>query len=141
MNDKERFSIKLKEALVNKGYVPTPAVLEREFNLRNYGDTITPQAARKWLNGQAIPRLQNLRQLAKWLDVNIYEFVSLDKLKKLEKGEIRRNGDSLLWEKDLSIEDKQLFNQFLLLPDQQKNAVREIINALSQTQQTIKRDK
>ncbi|MBE2895412.1 hypothetical protein HPC38_00755 [Pasteurellaceae bacterium HPA106] len=133
MNDKSRFSARLIKALTDKGYDATPAVLEREFNLRNHGETVTPQAVRKWLCGKSIPRLANLRLLSAWLEVDMLEFVSLEKLKKLELGEMRRNRHLYVWENALSAKEKELFACFMELPDAQKNTVSDVILALHKT--------
>jgi len=42
----------------------------REFNLRYQGAPVTAQAARKWLEGRALPSQDKIRALALWLDVS-----------------------------------------------------------------------
>jgi transcriptional regulator with XRE-family HTH domain len=45
--------------------------LARHFNLKHAGGvSITPQAAHKWLSGQAIPKADKIRTLAHWLGVS-----------------------------------------------------------------------
>lgn len=134
--ERQRFSERLKKSLIANGYAPRGNVLEREFNLRYYGTPITPHTAGKWLRGESIPRLDKLRTLAIWLNVNLLDLVSKEKLESLEAGEFRRTDkDQLLpyhWEKLAEAQDKALFHQFLTLPEPQKNVVREVIVALAE---------
>lgn len=46
-----------------------PIVLEREFNTRYWGQSITVQAVRRWLRGEAIPSQEKLQVLADWLKI------------------------------------------------------------------------
>ena len=41
--------------------------MAREFNRRYTGKSVTAQAVRKWLSGEAIPAGDKIRILAKWL--------------------------------------------------------------------------
>lgn len=47
----------------------SPTRLAREFNRRYPGAPVTLHAARKWLNGEAVPVQDKLRTLASWLGV------------------------------------------------------------------------
>ena len=68
-NEKIRFAQRLIDAMQAQGYDPEPAILEREFNLRHFGEPVTLQGVRKWLIGTAIPSADKLLTLAKWLNV------------------------------------------------------------------------
>lgn len=70
-NQAKGFSLRLREALEQRGKKPSPTTLEREFNLRYRGQPITMHAARKWLHGLALPTQDKLEVLARWLDVPI----------------------------------------------------------------------
>jgi transcriptional regulator with XRE-family HTH domain len=68
--EREDFSKRLQQALRNADYSPeSPTLLAREFNVRFAGNPITVHAARKWLQGEAIPTQEKLRALAQWLGV------------------------------------------------------------------------
>lgn len=70
IKEREAFSRRLKEALKRMGDDGTsPTRLAREFNRRYPGTPITLHAARKWLNGDALPAQDKLRVLAEWLGV------------------------------------------------------------------------
>lgn len=70
IKERERFSRRLKEALLRAGEVcDSPAALARAFNRRYPGKPVSDYAARKWLQGEAIPGQDKLRVLAQWLKV------------------------------------------------------------------------
>jgi transcriptional regulator with XRE-family HTH domain len=70
--ESESFGERLKQALVKAHYAPDrPSALAREFNLRFPGKPITVHAARKWLQGGAIPTQEKVRALAEWLHVPV----------------------------------------------------------------------
>lgn len=71
IKEREAFALRLKEALRRVGDDGTsPTRLAREFNRRYGGETITLHAARKWLQGEALPAQDKLRALAGWLGVS-----------------------------------------------------------------------
>lgn len=70
IKEREAFARRLKEALQRVGDDgASPTRLAREFNRRTPGAPVTLHAARKWLNGEAVPAQDKLRVLAGWLDV------------------------------------------------------------------------
>lgn len=70
IKEREAFSRRLKEALARVGDDgSSPTRLAREFNRRYPGASVTLHAARKWLNGEAVPAQDKLRVLAGWLGV------------------------------------------------------------------------
>jgi hypothetical protein len=50
-NAKQQFAARLKKAMETAGYEAKPAVLEREFNQRYMGSSLTLHGVRKWLLG------------------------------------------------------------------------------------------
>lgn len=70
IKERERFSKRLRDALKQAGEASdSPATLARAFNRRYPGKPISDYAARKWLQGEAIPSQDKLRILAQWLGV------------------------------------------------------------------------
>lgn len=70
IKEREAFSRRLKETLQRVGDDGgSPTRLAREFNRRTPGAPVTLHAARKWLNGEAVPAQDKLRVLAEWLGV------------------------------------------------------------------------
>jgi hypothetical protein len=69
--EREKFSIRLKEALKEAGVAhESPAVLVRAFNRRYPGKAVSYYTARKWLIGETIPSQDKLRTLTQWLRVS-----------------------------------------------------------------------
>jgi hypothetical protein len=68
--EREAFARRLREALARVGDDgSSPTRLARSFNRRTPGAPVTLHAARKWLNGEALPAQDKLRVLAAWLGV------------------------------------------------------------------------
>ncbi len=68
--EREAFAHRLKEALGRVGDDgSSPTRLAREFNRRTPGAPVTLHAARKWLNGEALPAQDKLKVLAEWLGI------------------------------------------------------------------------
>ena len=55
--------------MIAAGYPDLPAVLEREFNSRYWGRSVTFHAVSRWLRGEAIPSQDKLQVLAEWLRI------------------------------------------------------------------------
>lgn len=47
-------------------------VLEREFNLRYWGRSVSFQVVRRWLRGEVVPTQDRLQVLAEWLGVDAH---------------------------------------------------------------------
>ncbi len=66
-SERSDFSERLRSALAQAGYEPSPTVVAREFNLRTPDKPVSIFASRKWLMGEAIPTQDKVRVLADWL--------------------------------------------------------------------------
>ncbi|MFW7343390.1 transcriptional regulator [Pollutimonas sp. H1-120] len=72
VDEKQAFSARLKLALKrSRKKIETASELALQFNLRHPNQSISQQAAHKWLTGQARPTLDKIETLAKWLNVPI----------------------------------------------------------------------
>jgi transcriptional regulator with XRE-family HTH domain len=72
IDEKSAFSMRLCRALGKVGVsMVSPTLVAREFNKRYNGKSVTTQAVRKWLAGEAIPSQDKLRVLAEWLKVSV----------------------------------------------------------------------
>lgn len=71
INEKKAFASRLKQALGRSPKrVSTATDLSIQFNLRHPRESITVQAAQKWLNGTARPTADKIETLAEWLNVS-----------------------------------------------------------------------
>ncbi|MEB0029413.1 XRE family transcriptional regulator [Undibacterium sp. RTI2.1] len=124
-NKKEKFAGRLAEAMRAQGYNAEPAVLEREFNLRHYGQPMTLHGVRKWLIGASIPPYEKIITLATWLNVPPDDLTfGLEVKQKIKQ----KNAN---WKEAISYNERETFEAFLNLPAPQRKIVREVILAFA----------
>lgn len=70
MDEKQVFAARLGDAMRRAGYEARPSVLEKQFNSRWRGRSVSFQAVRRWLIGASIPAQDKLVVLADWLGVS-----------------------------------------------------------------------
>lgn len=71
LDEKAAFALRLRQALTRSPKkVTTPTELALQFNLRHKKDSISPQAAQKWLSGHSKPTSDKIATLADWLGVS-----------------------------------------------------------------------
>lgn len=125
MNEAQMFSQRLKEAMLNNGYELRPIIIEREFNQRYWGKSISFQAARRWLLGEAIPTQDRLQVLAEWLEVDPHWLRFGEKLSGSVQQQRKR------WDAKMTPQERQIVETFMKLPAEKRKIVGEIINALA----------
>lgn len=125
MNEKIEFAERLRQAMLAAGYPDRPAVLEREFNSRYWGRSVTFQAVSRWLRGQSIPSQEKLQVLAEWLEVEPQA------LRYGDKAVSRIRANRALWEDAKHFQERATFEAFLSLPLPQRKIVREVILAFA----------
>jgi transcriptional regulator with XRE-family HTH domain len=121
MNEKTEFAERLRQAMANAGYEPRPAVLEKGFNSRYWGRSVSFQAVSRWLHGEAIPSQEKLQVLADWLGVEPHvlrfgERVSLSVQERRQR-----------WDNGIGYLEREVFEAFLSLPTHQRKVLREVI--------------
>ena len=121
MNEKEEFAQRLRDAMTRAGYPLRPVVLEREFNTRYWGRSVTLQGVRRWLRGEAIPSQDKLQVLADWLGVEP-EVLRFGVEVRQSVQERRQR-----WDEGLGYAERETFEAFLSLPAPQRKLVREVI--------------
>lgn len=124
-NKKEKFAARLAKAMKAQGYNAEPAVLEREFNLRHYGEPMTLHGVRKWLIGTSIPPYEKIITLATWLKVPPEDLTFGLEIKQKIKQE------NANWKEAISYHERETFEAFLSLPAPQRKIVREVILAFA----------
>jgi transcriptional regulator with XRE-family HTH domain len=125
MNEKAEFAKRLTDAMTQAGYPLRPVVLEREFNTRYWGRSVTMQAVRRWLRGEAIPSQEKLQVLADWLKVEPQV---------LRFGEAVRNSvqqQKQRWDEGIGYLERETFDTFLKLPAVQRKLARDVIMNLA----------
>jgi len=125
MNERADFGARLRAAMQHQGYPLRPVVLEREFNTRYWGRSVTLQAARRWLRGEAIPAQDKLQVLAEWLGMPPEE---------LRFGVVVRQSvqeRQARWDLALDHREREVIDTYLGLPAEQRKVVREVILAMA----------
>ena len=119
------FSKRFRKALQDAGVdSSSPTSLARVFGTRA-GKRVTPQAARKWLNGEAIPSHEKLKALAQWLRVGT-EWLRYGK----------DDGTAFAAQEPIPVygpvlSDQELLKRYHRLSSLHKSAVAEIITVLA----------
>lgn len=126
MEEKVEFSQRLRKAMQQAGYPLRPIVLEREFNTRYWGRSVTVQAVRRWLRGEAIPSQEKLQVLAEWLNVEPQVLRFGEGVTKSVRAKRER------WDEGIGYQEREVFEAFLSLTAPQRKAVREVILGLVQ---------
>ena len=68
LSEKEKFSARLKLALSAMAMQNLKtSEIATKFNLQHPNESVTQQAVHKWLNGLAIPSMDKIETLSKWL--------------------------------------------------------------------------
>jgi len=122
---KLQFAERLRSAMQAAGYVPRPAVLEREFNSRYWGKPMTLHGVRRWLLGETLPSQDKLLVLAEWLGVPPQTLLFG------EQAVARVAQRKPRWDVEVGFEDRELIEAFLRLPVPQRRVVREVILAFA----------
>lgn len=125
MDEKTKFAERLQAAMVASGYEARPAVLEKNFNSRYWGQSVTFQAVSRWLRGEAIPSQEKLQVLADWLKVEPHVLRYGEQAIKSIRAKQKR------WDEGIGYQEREVFEAFLALPAPQRKVAREVIHALS----------
>jgi hypothetical protein len=124
MNDKVEFSNRLKLALVNAGYKARPTDLEKGFNSRYWGRSVSVQAVAKWLKGVAIPSHEKILVLSEWLKIDPQE------LRYGAEASKAINSKKKLWDENIEFIERETIDCYLSLPSKERKIAREVINSL-----------
>ncbi|MCL1961773.1 MAG: hypothetical protein FWG56_08400 [Desulfovibrionaceae bacterium] len=126
MDEKAEFAERLRGAMTRAGYALRPVVLEREFNTRYWGRSVTLQAARRWLRGEAIPAQDKVQVLAEWLKIEPEVLRFGEAVRKSVRAYRQR------WGEGVGSLEREAFDAFLQLPAPQRKIVREVILTFAQ---------
>lgn len=125
MTEKTEFAQRLRSAMIAAGYPDRPAVLEREFNSRYWGRSVTFQAVSRWLRGEAIPAQDKLQVLAEWLRIEPQV------LRFGERAAAAVREQRGRWEDPKFYQEREVIEAFLGLPPAQRKVAREVVMALA----------
>jgi hypothetical protein len=122
LQERVKFSERLKSSLLAAGLTTQPGEFTRAFNARADGAAITTHAARKWLMGESIPTHEKVVVLSVWLGVNAAW---------LRFGDDQPQGvvEEVLPEASISTPSLALLNDIHSLPIVAQQTIREIVDA------------
>lgn len=123
MKERLEFSKRLIEAIKKAGYEPRASVVEKNFNLRYWGTSVSYQGVRRWLRGDSIPEQDKLTVLAQWLGVEPYEL-------RYGLPVAERKEPDKPWYVGLSMDDYEVITTFLKLSSEHKKIVKDVTLAL-----------
>jgi len=126
MTEKSEFAQRLRSAMLAAGYPDRPAVLEREFNSRYWGRSVTFQAVSRWLRGESIPSQDKLQVLAEWLPVEPEVLRFGERVRQAVRDHRQR------WDDAVGYAERETFDAFLRLPAPQRKLIREVIFAFAE---------
>jgi len=107
------------------GYEPRPAVLEKGFNSRYWGRSVTVQGVSRWLRGEAIPSQEKLQVLAEWLKIEPHALRFGEQAAEAIRAKRRQ------WDEALDFQEREAIERYLGLPAAQRKVVREVIEAFA----------
>ena len=125
MNEKLEFAERLRNAMLAAGYEARSSVLEKGFNSRHWGRSVTFQAVSRWLRGEAIPSQEKLQVLAEWLKIEPHA------LRFGEQAAQSIRAKRQQWDDALDYQERETIEQYLGLPIAQRMVVREVIEAFA----------
>jgi transcriptional regulator with XRE-family HTH domain len=125
MDEKTKFAERLQAAMIVAGYEARPAVLEKNFNSRYWGQSVSFQAVSRWLRGEAIPSQEKLQVLADWLKVEPHVLRYGEQAIKNIRAKQKK------WDEGIGYQEREIFETFLSLPAPHRKTAREVIQALA----------
>lgn len=135
-DEKQAFSARLKQALKRSSKkVETPAELALQFNLRHPNESISPQAAQKWLSGAARPTPDKIDTLAAWLNVSA-QWLRFGIAEKAQPSTTRPVSKTAATNRDAFSDDEiKLILRIRTLPEHRRYLVTEIVEQFALEQE------
>lgn len=128
MDEKKDFARRLRAAMIAAGYEPRPSVLEKHFNARYWGRSISYQATRRWLLGLSVPTQEKLQVLADWLRVEP-QALRYGTHTTSGRSAGRENATGPGWA-SITAADRDFINAYLSLPEPLREHLRAFVKAL-----------
>lgn len=123
--DKDAFADRLRATLKHEGIEASAVVLTRLLELQ--GESVSQQAVSGWLNGKHRPRPAHLEALARIAGVAPHELEY-----RLAKAKGVREGNAA-WPDHVRGHDRLAFENYLLLPEEKRQLVRDLIRELGKS--------
>ena len=128
-DERQHFSKRLAEAMRAAGYEPRPSVLEKLFNSRYEGRSVTFTSVSRWLGGQSIPAQDKMQVLAALLNIepHVLQFGPPSRGSKPSRAGVSEGRTE--WT-SLDSADRNAIEAYLALPEPLRKHLRALIAAL-----------
>jgi transcriptional regulator with XRE-family HTH domain len=123
-SDAAAFARRLRQALKQAGFKLSATDLAHAFNLRDWGNGVTPHATRNWINGVSIPKQSRLKVLCELLQVTPHELL----FGPHPATEGKTN--SSVGPQPIELADRNMWGTYLGLSVEHRRMVRELTNGL-----------
>ncbi|MCL2298223.1 MAG: helix-turn-helix domain-containing protein [Proteobacteria bacterium] len=120
------FSKRLAAAMRAMGYEARPSILYKRFNSRYRGESVSFQTASRWLNGKSLPEQERLVVLAELFRIDPQT------LRYGGKDQAHKNAPPFMWPDQVTPRYQALFEDFLALPEKQREIVGNLIASLTE---------
>lgn len=127
------FTKRLAEAMRAMGWEARPSILLKKFNTRYRGRSPSFATVARWLRGEGVPRWDKLVVLAEMLRVEPQFLLQGEK-------DLKVREQRMFWPDRVSPRDQALFEDFLALPAKQRDAVRSLVESLTDSARKQKPD-
>ena len=115
--ESQAFAARLRQAMKEAGLRASATQLADAFNMRYWGEGITPHAARNWITGVSIPKQDKLKTLSELLQISPHDLLFGPQTGSLPLNEsIQGNA--------LGMGDTEMIRQFIQLSSDQKRMIR-----------------
>lgn len=124
-NEKAEFSKRLSAAMQAMQWPARPTVLEKKFNTRYTGQSVSFQTVSAWLGGRSIPQQDKLRVLADLLGMEPHH------LRFGEQTSPKPRKKQTVWPDTLSDRDRTAIDALLALPAHRRKLIYDLIKTLA----------
>jgi len=127
--ESQAFAARLRHAMKEAGLKASATQLADAFNMRYWGDGITPHAARNWMIGASIPKQDKLKTLSDLLQISPHDLLFGPQVSSLPLNEPAQP-------QPMGMGDTEMLRQFMKLNAEHKRMVRHWVKLAYVFQQT-----
>ena len=115
--ESQAFAYRLRQAMKEAGFKASATQLADAFNMRYWGEGITPHAARNWMTGVSIPKQDKLKTLSELLQISPHDLMFGPQTGSLPLNEP-------IQENTLGMGDTEMLRQFIKLNQDHRRMIR-----------------
>jgi hypothetical protein len=127
--ESQAFAARLRHAMKEAGLKSSATHLADAFNMRYWGEGITPHAARNWMIGASIPKQDKLKTLSELLQISPHDLLFGPQTSSLPLNEPAQS-------QSLGLCDTEMLRQFMKLNAEHKRLVRHWVKLAYLYEQT-----